>query len=442
MLDSGDSVGIRLVLVILLLSLSAFFSSAETALTTVSKMRIRTLAEAGDKKAITLMKVIENPGKMLSMILVGNNIVNLSASSMMTTLTMELFGSKAVGAATGVLTLLILVFGEITPKTMATLNAERLSLAYAGIVYWLMRLLTPVIFLVNKLSTAVMFLLRVDPNKKPDAITEDELRTIVEVSHEEGVIESEEKKMINNVFDFGDAVARDVMVPRIDMVMVDVNATYKELIELFRKERFTRIPVYENSTDNVIGIINVKDFLLYDNAQKFSLRDLLRQPLYTYEYKKTAELMVEMRKTSNNIIIVLDEYGATAGLITLEDMLEEIVGDIRDEYDEDEEDEVKEIAPNEYLVSGSAKLDDLNDRLDLELESEDYDSIGGLVIGLLEHLPEEGEAVDCGNIRLVVEHVEKNRIDKIRLFIQQESDREEKRRQPEWAVDHSTAGEA
>ena len=442
MLDSGDSVGILLVLVILLLGLSGFFSSAETALTTVSKMRIRTLAEAGDKKAITLMKVIENPGKMLSMILVGNNIVNLSASSMMTTLTMELFGSKAVGVATGVLTLLILVFGEITPKTMATLNAERLSLAYAGIVYWLMRLLTPVIFLVNKLSTAVMFLLRVDPNKKPDAITEDELRTIVEVSHEEGVIESEEKKMINNVFDFGDAVARDVMVPRIDMVMVDVNATYKELIELFRKERFTRIPVYENSTDNVIGIINVKDFLLYDNAQKFSLRDLLRQPLYTYEYKKTAELMVEMRKTSNNIIIVLDEYGATAGLITLEDMLEEIVGDIRDEYDEDEEDEVKEIAPNEYLVSGSAKLDDLNDRLDLELESEDYDSIGGLVIGLLEHLPEEGEAVDCGNIRLVVEHVEKNRIDKIRLFIQQESDREEKRRQPEWAVDHSTAGEA
>ena len=269
MLDSGDSVGIRLVLVILLLSLSAFFSSAETALTTVSKMRIRTLAEAGDKKAITLMKVIEDPGKMLSMILVGNNIVNLSASSMMTTLTMELFGSKAVGVATGVLTLLILVFGEITPKTMATLNAERLSLAYAGGVYWLMRLLTPVIFLVNKLSTAVMFLLRVDPNKKPDAITEDELRTIVEVSHEEGVIESEEKKMINNVFDFGDAVARDVMVPRIDMVMVDVNATYKELIELFRKERFTRIPVYENSTDNVIGIINVKDFLLYDNAQKF-----------------------------------------------------------------------------------------------------------------------------------------------------------------------------
>ena len=417
MLDSGDSVGIRLVLVILLLSLSAFFSSAETALTTVSKMRIRTLAEAGDKKAITLMKVIEDPGKMLSMILVGNNIVNLSASSMMTTLTMELFGSKAVGVATGVLTLLILVFGEITPKTMATLNAERLSLAYAGVVYWLMRLLTPVIFLVNKLSTAVMFLLRVDPNKKPDAITEDELRTIVEVSHEEGVIESEEKKMINNVFDFGDAVARDVMVPRIDMVMVDVNATYKELIELFRKERFTRIPVYENSTDNVIGIINVKDFLLYDNAQKFSLRDLLRQPLYTYEYKKTAELMVEMRKTSNNIIIVLDEYGATAGIITLEDLLEEIVGEIRDEYDEDEVDSIQKLDSDEYLVDGSTRLDDINEAFGCHIESDDYDSIAGHMISILEHIPKEGEEITEDSIRFVIEKMDKNRIDTIHVYI-------------------------
>lgn len=233
------------------------------------------------------------------------------------------------------------------------------------------------------------------------------------------------------------------MVPRIDMVMVDVNATYKELIELFRKERFTRIPVYENSTDNVIGIINVKDFLLYDNAQKFSLRDLLRQPLYTYEYKKTAELMVEMRKTSNNIIIVLDEYGATAGLITLEDMLEEIVGDIRDEYDEDEEDEVKEIAPDEYLVSGSAKLDDLNESFGPEL------GIRGLRLyrwscnwSSGNTFRKEGEEVSCENIRLVVEHVEKNRIDKIRLFIEREAESEEKNRQSERAAVHSMAGEA
>ncbi len=421
MLDSGDSTGIQICTVVVLLCLSAFFSSAETALTTVNRMRVRTLAEAGDKRAITLTKVIEDSGKMLSTILVGNNIVNLSASSLMTTLTMQLFGSKAVGAATGVLTLLILVFGEISPKTLATIHSERLALQYAGIIYLMMTLLTPVIFCINQLSLGFLLLLRVDPNKKQEAITEDELRTIVEVSHEEGVIETEEKKMINNVFDFGDSVAKDVMVPRIDMVMVDVDTTFEELMEIFRREKFTRFPVYEGTTDNVIGIINVKDFLLAER-KSFTIRDFLRQPLYTYEYKKTAELMVEMRKTFNNFIIVLDEYGATAGMVTLEDMLEEIVGEIRDEYDEDEEDALKMIAADEYLVSGSMKLDDLNGWLNLKLESEAYDSIGGLVIGLLDHLPEAGEEVCHEGLRLVVESVEKNRIEKIHLYILSEED--------------------
>lgn len=417
MLDSGDSTGIQIFTVIVLLCLSAFFSSAETALTTVNKMRVRTLAEAGHKQAVTLTKVIENPSKMLSTILVGNNIVNLSASSLMTTLTMQMFGSKAVGLATGVLTLLILVFGEITPKTLSTIYSEEIALKYAKIIYILMIIFTPVIFFVNQLSLGVLLLLRIDPNKKRDPITEDELRTIVEVSHEEGVIETEEKKMINNVFDFGDSLAKDIMVPRIDMVMVAADATYDEVLEVFREERFTRVPVYEDSTDNVIGIINMKDLILFDQEKEFSVRDFLREPLYTYEFKKTAELMVEMRKTFNNIVIVLDEYGATAGLITLEDMLEEIVGEIRDEYDQDEEDELQEVAPGEYMVEGSMKLDDLNDMLELNLESEDYDSIGGLVIGMLDHLPEDGEEVTYENLRLVVEHMEKNRIEKIHLYI-------------------------
>ncbi len=425
MLDSGDSTGIQIFTVIVLLCLSAFFSSAETALTTVNKMRVRTLAEAGHKQALTLTKVIEEPGKMLSTILVGNNIVNLSASSLMTTLTMQMFGSKAVGIATGVLTLLILVFGEITPKTLSTIYSEQIALRYAKIIYTLMIIFTPVIFFVNQLSLGVLLLLRIDPNKKRDPITEDELRTIVEVSHEEGVIESEEKKMINNVFDFGDSLAKDIMVPRIDMVMVEANATYDEVIAVFREERFTRVPVYEDSTDNVIGIINMKDLILLDKGEDFSVRDFLREPLYTYEFKKTAELMVEMRKTFNNIVIVLDEYGATAGLITLEDMLEEIVGEIRDEYDQDEEDEVQEVAPGEYIVEGSMKLDDLNDMLGLKLESEDYDSIGGLVIGRLDHLPEDGESVIYENLRLVVEHLEKNRVEKIHLYILTEEELEQ-----------------
>ncbi|MCI8726037.1 MAG: HlyC/CorC family transporter [Hungatella sp.] len=414
-MDSSDV--IQLLVLVVLLALSAFFSSSETALTTVNKIRIRTLAEAGDSRAIILLKVIEEQGKMLSAILIGNNIVNLTASSLMTTLTINLFGSKAVGLATGILTLLILVFGEITPKTLSTISAETIALKDAKIIYSLMLVLTPVIYVVNQLSLAVLLLMRVDPNAKRDTITEDELRTIVEVSHEEGVIETEEKKMINNVFDFGESVAKDVMVPRIDMTMADVNASYDELIDIFREEKYTRIPVYEENTDNVIGIVNMKDLLLIDDREHFHIRDYLREPLYTYEYKKTAELMVEMRQTFNNIVIVLDEYGATAGLITLEDMLEEIVGEIRDEYDEDEEDSLIETAPGQYSVEAAMKLDDLNDRLGLELESEDYDSVGGLVIGLLDHLPDAGEEVIDNGIQFIVEKVDKNRIDRIKIVL-------------------------
>lgn len=417
MLDSGDSICIRVLALLFLLALSAFFSSAETALTTVNKMRVRLLAEEGDPKAAVLMKVIDDPARMLSTILIGNNIVNLSASSLMTTLTLDLFGSMAVGVATGVLTLLILVFGEISPKTVATLYAEGIALRYAGIIRLLMLLLTPVIAVINKISMIFLFLLRIDPNKKPEAITEDELRTIVEVSHEEGVIESEEKKMINNVFDFGDSVAKDIMVPRINMTFVSVDSTYEELLEVFRQDKYTRFPVYEDSTDNVIGIVNMKDLFLYDRKEAFSIRAILRQPLYTYEYKKVSELMREMRKTLNNIAIVLDEYGATAGLVTQEDMLEEIVGEIRDEYDEDEEDVIQELSPGEYLVDGSTNLDDLNKGLGLKLESEDYDSIGGLLLFALDHLPVEGESVELGEVCLRVERMDKNRIDRIRLSV-------------------------
>lgn len=420
---SGDAV-IQLLVLLILLALSAFFSSSETALVTVNKIRMRNLAENGNKQAEVVIKTVEDQSKMLSAILIGNNVVNLSASSLSTIMASNLFGNKAVGIATGILTLLILVFGEITPKTMATCSAEKLSLKFAKYIYFLMTVLTPVIFFVNLLSGLVLKLLGVDMYGKRDAITEDELRTIVEVSHEEGVLESEEKKMITNVFDFGESLAKDIMVPRVDMTFVQADDTYDQLLEIYRKERYTRIPVYEDSIDNVIGIINVKDLLLLDSKEDFRIRDYLREPLYTYEYKNASELMVEMRKTLNNIVIVLDEYGATAGLITLEDMLEEIVGEIRDEYDADEEKSLVEIEPGTYRVNASMKLDDLNDRLDLELSSEEYDSLGGLMIGLLDHLPEEGEEVTSGGLRMVVEHMDKNRIETILLTISADHDGE------------------
>lgn len=414
---SGDTVVIRLVLVVVCLVLSAFFSSSETALTTVNLIRIRNLADNGDKAAAWVLKARRDQSKMLGAILIGNNVVNLSASSMLTVLVTDVFGSQAVGAATGVLTLLVLLFGEITPKTIATLEAEKNALRFARVICLLMTILTPVIFVVNLLSGGVLRLLGVDPNKPTDSITEDELRTIVEVGHEKGVIESEEKEMINNVFDLGDSVARDIMVPRIDMSFVDVEASYEELMEIFRRDHYTRLPVYEDNTDNVIGIINMKDLILLEDRAAFSVRDYLRQPLFTFESKKLSELMIEMRKTSNNIVIVLDEYGATAGLITLEDILEEIVGDIRDEFDADEEDELKEISKGEYLADGSMNLDDINDRLGLELVSEDFDSLGGFMIDRLEHLPAEGEEVGTEEVRLVVEKVNKNRIDKVHIYV-------------------------
>jgi len=415
-LDSSDA--IQLGVLIALIGLSAFFSSAETSLTTVNKIRIKTLADQGNKKAVTLLKVIDDSGKMLSAILIGNNIVNLSASALATTLALNIWGNAAVGIATGVLTLLILLFGEITPKTLATLYAERLSMGYAGIILFMMRALTPVIFLINKLSYVCLRILRIDPSAKMNAMTEHELRTIVDVSHEEGVIESEERQMIYNVFDFGDSQAKDIMVPRVDMVSIDINSTYDEIIDVFEQEKFTRLPVYEESPDNVIGIINVKDLLFCKPSEEFHIRDIMREPYFTYEYKKTSELMVEMRQDSINFTIVLDEYGATAGLITLEDLLEEIVGEIRDEYDKDEEDLIRCLNDLEYIIEGSMKLDDVNDALGLDFDSEDYDSIGGYIIERLDHLPQQGEFVVAENgIRLVVDAVDKNRIDKVHMYL-------------------------
>lgn len=412
----------QLIILFILLLLSGFFSSAETALTTANKIRIRSLAEEGNKRAQTVLKVTEDSGKLLSTILIGNNIVNISASSLTTTLAYGLAG-PAVAIATGILTVLILLFGEITPKTMASIHAEKMALLYAPIIHVFMKLMTPVVYIINGLSGAVLFLLRINPNQKNDQMTETELRTIVDVSHEDGVIEEEEKEMIYNVFDLGDAKAKDVMVPRINVTFADVDTTYSELIQLFREDKYTRLPIYEGSKDNVIGTINMKDLLLYDNKKEFHIKDILRKAYFTYEYKNISELLVEMRAASFNIAIVLDEYGETAGLITLEDILEEIVGEIHDEYDENEEDNIICISEREYLVEGSTNLDDLNDSLDLTLESEDYDSVGGFIIGQLDRLPAAGDEITTPEgIRMIVDKLDKNRIERIHIYLPEPKD--------------------
>ena len=404
----GPSETGQLIAIIILLCLSAFFSSSETALTTVNQIRMRTLADNGDKRAARVLHVTGNPGKMLSAILIGNNIVNLSASSISTSLAIHLFGNTGAGIATGILTFLILIFGEVTPKTMATIKADSMSLTVAAPIGLLMKILTPVIFIINKLSLGLMFLLHVnikDAQKN---------RTIVDVSQENGVIEHEERDMIHNLFDFGDAEAKEIMVPRIDMTFVQADATYQEVLDIFRQDMFTRLPVYEDSTDNVIGIINMKDFLLQNDTPEFSVRNLLREPYFTYEHKNTADLFLEMRKSSISLAIVLDEYGVTAGLITLEDLLEEIVGEIRDEYDADEEDDITRISDREFYVLGSANLNDVSEALSLHFTSDDYDTIGGYCLGLLDHLPEKNEIIlTDNNILIRIDRMEKNRIERI-----------------------------
>ena len=410
----GPSETGQLITVIILLCLSAFFSSSETALTTVNQIRMRTLADNGDKRAARVLRVTGNPGKMLSAILIGNNIVNLSASSISTSLAIHLFGNTGAGIATGILTFLILIFGEVTPKTMATIKADAMSLTAAAPIGFLMKILTPVIFIINKLSLGLMFLLHVNIKDAQKKMTEEELRTIVDVSQENGVIEHEERDMIHNLFDFGDAEAKEIMVPRIDMTFVQADATYQEVLDIFRQDMFTRLPVYEDSTDNVIGIINMKDFLLQNDTPEFSVRNLLREPYFTYEHKNTADLFLEMRKSSISLAIVLDEYGVTAGLITLEDLLEEIVGEIRDEYDADEEDDITRISDREFYVLGSANLNDVSEALSLHFTSDDYDTIGGYCLGLLDHLPEKNEIIlTDNNILLRIDRMEKNRIERI-----------------------------
>ena len=411
-METGDIV--QLISLVVLILFSAFFSSAETALMTANKIRLRNLSESGDKRAARVLKITEDSGKLLSAILIGNNIVNLSASSIATTLAIKHLGSAGAGIATGVLTFLILIFGEISPKTLATIHAEKLALLYSGPISIIMKVLTPVIFIINKLSMGFLFLIGIKPEDADTQMTEEELLTIIDVSKEEGVIESEEHEMINNLFDFGDSQAKEVMVPRIDMIFADVESSYDELIAIFKENMFTRLPVYEDNTDNIIGILNMKDLLFHTDKEHFSVRDMIREPYFTYEHKNTAELFIEMRKSSISLAIVLDEYGATAGLITLEDLLEEIVGEIRDEYDTDEEDPIVQLNEREFIVLGSTNLDDLCEKLDLNFTSDDYDTIGGYLIGLLDHLPEKNEIIITDDdILLRVEQMDKNRIEKI-----------------------------
>ncbi len=403
----------RLIIFIVLIFLSGFFSSAETAFSTLNRVRMRNLEEEGSKKAARVNKILESYSKMLSAILIGNNIVNLTASSLTTAFVIGVCGNAYIGVGTGILTIVVLLGGEIIPKTWANLNSEKLALAYSSVIYALMKVMTPVIFIVDLLSNGILKLLHVDPNKKMDTITESELKTYVDVSHEDGQIESDEREMIYNIFEFSDTCVKDIMIPRTNMVTVNADESVNDLIKVFHESMYTRIPVYQEDKDSMIGFVNIKDlFIARISGQKnITLKSLLREAYYTYEYKKNADLLLEMREKSMNVAFVLNEYGSTVGMVTLEDLLEELVGEIRDEYDEDEKELIQKIDDRSYLIEGSMNLSDINDSIGTSLNSDDYDSIGGIIIGQLDRLPEDNESVVLADgTTLQVKGIDQNRI--------------------------------
>ena len=386
-------------LVVLLLG-SGFFSASETSLMSLSKIRIRYMEDEGVKGAKLVGSLIEKSSDLLSSILVGNNIVNIAATSVSTSLFINIFGDGGVAIATAVMTVLVLVFGEITPKTIAANSPEKVAVVVSKPISIIMKITKPIVWVFNLLTGIIFKIMGIDNDGVKPFITEEELKAMVNVSHEEGVLEMEEREIINNVFQFGDMQAKEAMIQRLDMVAIDIEDSYDEIIELFKSEKLSRLPVYQESIDDIVGILNIKDiiFLSDEEIENFDIKDYVREAFFTYEFKKITQLLEEMKKEKTQMAIVVDEYGGTAGLLTIEDLVEVIVGDIDDEYDEEEEEIVK-INDNEYLVEGSTKISDVNEQLGINLESEEFDSIGGFIIGYLKRIPEENEIIEVEDVK-------------------------------------------
>ena len=410
------SINALLALFCLLLCFSAFFSASETALMSLSKIRLIHMVEEKTRGASIIKDLRDNPSKMLGTILVGNNIVNIGASSIATVLAIEYFGDTGAGIATGITTILVLIFGEITPKSLAAQKSERVSLIVARPIFILTYLLNPIVFVFTQIAGLFMRLLGFQSNANLPTITEDELKSMVNLGEEEGVIEDHEKTMICNVFDFADQLVKDVMIQRMDIIAIDMNASYDEIIKIIKNEQYSRYPIYSKRIDNIVGILNVKELVYRDPEEIFDIKKFVKKPYYTFEFTNTSELFNEMKKRRTHMAIVLDEYGGTAGIVTIEDLVEEIVGEISDEYDMHTQ-EIETIREGEYIVDGSTRIEELNELIGTEIESEHYDSIGGFVIELMGRLPKQGESVEHMGTKFIIESMERNRIRKIRVLM-------------------------
>lgn len=404
----------------ILIVLSSVYSASETALLSVNKIKLRNMVEEDRKGAKKVEELLDKQSEVLTTLLVANNVINISASAVATSVAITYTDilPSAVFVSTATLTTLILLFGEVIPKNLASRYAENIMIIFLPIITASLLLFKPIEYILNLISLNLMKIFKVDIEKKIDLITEDELKTMVNVSHEEGILEVHESKMINNIFEFGDQNAQDIMTPRVNMICVPVEATYEEIVEIFEKERFSRMPVFDGDDDNIIGILYIKD-IAFNDKENFKVKDYIRETYKVYETKQVDEIFTIMKQDRISMTIVLDEYGETAGLLTFQDIIEEIFGELNDEDDIEEDDDVQQVNNNEFLVDGLTRINDLNDEIGTEITSEDFETIGGYIIGLVGDLPKENEEVlsEEFNLKFNIETIDKNRIDKLRLTI-------------------------
>ncbi|AZR73152.1 hemolysin [Anoxybacter fermentans] len=398
--------------------LSGFFSGSETALMSLNKVKVRHDMLRGDERAAKVDKLIKSPVKLLTTILIGNNLVNIAGSALATTLALELFGIRGPWIATFGMTILVLVFGEITPKTFANQNSERVAYWSAPYLLFVSMFFNPLVNILIKITNITIRLLGGDPNKKQPFITEDEIIRFVNVGEKEGVIEEEEREMIHSIFEFDDTLVREVMVPRIDIIGVEENTPLAEAVDLIITKGHSRIPVFRKTIDNIVGVLYAKDLLKFVKEEfgNVTIKDLMRTAYFVPESKKVNQLLSELRNKRIHMAIVLDEYGGTAGIVTIEDLIEEIVGDIQDEYDVEDVD-YHFISEKELVVDARMSVDELNDLLNLSLPAEDYDTLGGLVLSILGHVPVPGEVLEYDKLKITVKEMVGHRILKLHINI-------------------------
>ncbi|TMF12224.1 MAG: HlyC/CorC family transporter [Chloroflexi bacterium] len=407
----------ELVVIVISLVLAAMAASAETSLTSISRVRLRQLVEQKVPQAIVIERLHRDPNAYLSTILIVNTVAIIVASSTATLLALHLYQERiAEWAVSLVLSLVVLVACEITPKTLALQRAERVALRMARLVAWVTLVMRPIVFVLTAVTRLILRIMGARAQVRGPFVTEEELKMLVSVGEEEGVIEEEEREMIHGIFEMGDMRVREVMVPRTDLVAIEAHEPVEKAVELVTKHGHTRIPVYESNLDHIVGVLYAKDLLrAVVRGEQKALREIARKPYFTPESNKVQDVLRDLRKNRVHMAIVVDEYGGTAGAVTIEDILEEIVGPIQDEYDIGEEDEIQFISPNEVVLDGRVSVDDVNELLKLDIAADDYDTIGGYVLNQLGAAPKVGATLKLGNATLRVEAVQGTRIKKVRI---------------------------